>query len=170
MALLTCPDCQSEISDLAPSCPKCGRPSAPQGPPAAAEFYSRPSPSAATEDTFYLQVMGHEEGPFAVSELQHKARAGRLTATQAARRATGGHSFPAGDIPGVFSSKEWMTTLLLSIFIGQLGIDRFYLGQTGLGIAKLLTCGGMGIWWIIDLVVIATNKMVDAEGMPLRKS
>ena len=40
--------------------------------------------------------------------------------------------------------------LILSIVVGGLGIDRFYIGDTGLGIAKLLTCGGCGIWTIID--------------------
>lgn len=46
--------------------------------------------------------------------------------------------------------KSPMTALLLSIFCGSLGVDRFYLGDTGLGIGKLLTAGGCGIWAIID--------------------
>lgn len=40
--------------------------------------------------------------------------------------------------------------LLLSLFFGHLSIDRFYIGDTGLGVAKLLTCGGLGFWTIID--------------------
>ena len=40
--------------------------------------------------------------------------------------------------------------IIISIFAGGLGIDRFMLGETGLGVAKLLTCGGAGIWTIID--------------------
>jgi len=61
-----------------------------------------------------------------------------------------------------------MTTLLLSIFVGALGVDRFYTGQVGLGIGKLLvtifTCGYAGwIWWLIDviqslLVLTVTSK------------
>jgi TM2 domain-containing membrane protein YozV len=46
--------------------------------------------------------------------------------------------------------KDPTTLLIISLFLGHLGIDRFMLGQTGAGIGKLLTCGGMGIWTIID--------------------
>ena len=65
--------------------------------------------------------------------------------------------------------KSWMTTLLLSFFLGGIGVDRFYLGYTGLGIAKLLTLGGCGIWALIDFIMIAMNKMPDAQGVPLQK-
>ena len=44
--------------------------------------------------------------------------------------------------------------LIVSIFAGTLGIDRFMIGDTGLGIGKLLTCGGFGVWAIIDLFLI----------------
>ena len=46
--------------------------------------------------------------------------------------------------------KDPTTLLIISLFLGSLGVDRFMLGETGLGVAKLLTCGGMGIWTIID--------------------
>jgi TM2 domain-containing membrane protein YozV len=65
--------------------------------------------------------------------------------------------------------KSWMVALLLSIFVGGLGADRFYLGYTGLGVAKLLTCGGCGIWSIIDMIMIIMNSLPDAEGNPLAK-
>ncbi len=65
--------------------------------------------------------------------------------------------------------KDWTTALLLSIFTGFLGIDRFYLGYTGLGILKLLTLGGCGIWKLVDIILIAMNKLPDAQGNPLRK-
>ena len=50
--------------------------------------------------------------------------------------------------------KDPTTTLIISIVGGNLGIDRFFLGDTGLGIAKLLTCGGLGIWAIVDWFLI----------------
>ena len=50
--------------------------------------------------------------------------------------------------------KDPTTILLASIFAGSMGVDRFMLGQSGLGVAKLLTCGGMGIWTIIDWFTI----------------
>src|SRR5258706_15394483 len=65
--------------------------------------------------------------------------------------------------------KDWLVALLLSIFLGSLGVDRFYLGYVGLGIVKLITCGGLGIWWLIDLIFIATGKMTDSNGNPLVK-
>lgn len=51
--------------------------------------------------------------------------------------------------------KKPNTALLLSIFLGHLGVDRFYTGQTGMGVGKLLTCGGFAIWTIIDWFLIS---------------
>ncbi len=65
--------------------------------------------------------------------------------------------------------KSWMVALLLSFFAGSFGVDRFYLGYTVLGVVKLLTCGGLGVWSLIDFIMIALNKMVDANGQELQK-
>ena len=62
------------------------------------------------------------------------------------------------------SEKNFLTLVLLSVFVGGLGIDRFYLGKIGTGILKLLTLGGFGIWYLIDLIIIATGQMRDKEG------
>ena len=50
--------------------------------------------------------------------------------------------------------KDPTTSLLISIFAGNLGIDRFYIGDVGMGVGKLLTCGGLGIWTIVDWFLI----------------
>jgi hypothetical protein len=52
---------------------------------------------------------------------------------------------------------NWVLTLILSILVGSIGVDRFLMGQVGWGILKLITFGGFGIWWIIDIILIATK-------------
>ena len=54
--------------------------------------------------------------------------------------------------------------------MGWFGIDRFYLGYTGLGILKLITFGGCGIWYVVDLILIAMGKLDDSQGRPLRRT
>lgn len=68
---------------------------------------------------------------------------------------------------GQGNQRSFLVALLLSIFLGSLGVDRFYLGSIGLGILKLITAGGCGIWYIIDIILIATGKVRDANGLPL---
>jgi len=52
---------------------------------------------------------------------------------------------------------NWVLALVISIVFGQLGVDRFIMGHVGLGILKLITFGGFGIWWLIDVILIATK-------------
>lgn len=58
---------------------------------------------------------------------------------------------------------NWVLTLVLSILVGQLGVDRFMMGQIGLGVVKLITAGGCGIWWIVDIILIATKHDMGVE-------
>ena len=63
--------------------------------------------------------------------------------------------------------KSKTVALVLSIFLGELGIDRFYLGYTGLGVLKLITAGGFGVWWLIDIVLILLGKVKSKDGKDL---
>lgn len=67
-------------------------------------------------------------------------------------------------LPVPLSPKSWLATLLLSIFLGEFGIDRFYLGKVGTGILKLITLGGLGLWWVIDLILVIAGAMKDKQG------
>lgn len=62
------------------------------------------------------------------------------------------------------SEKKWLTSLLLCIFVGSLGVHRFYAGKIGTGILMLITCGGCGIWTLVDLIMIITGKFTDSNG------
>lgn len=78
---------------------------------------------------------------------------------------------PSAVVPVVPSGqKEWIVALILSVLLGYFGVDRFYLGHIALGVLKLVTFGGCGIWWLIDVVLIAVGAVRDDRGRPLVKT
>lgn len=60
--------------------------------------------------------------------------------------------------------RSFIATWMFAWLLGFLGVDRFYLGKVGTGILKLLTVGGLGIWWLIDLILTLAGVQRDAEG------
>jgi TM2 domain-containing membrane protein YozV len=67
-------------------------------------------------------------------------------------------------------SSRWLTVLLLSVFLGVFGVDRFYVGKIGTGILKLVTGGGCGIWCIIDIILIVTSNFTDVDGKVIKQN
>ena len=62
------------------------------------------------------------------------------------------------------SDSQWVVTLLLAFLLGVIGAHRFYVGKTGTGILMLLTFGGLGIWLLIDLILIVTGQFTNKAG------
>lgn len=134
-------------------------PAPPSGPQAAPVF---------RESAYYVNLSGYEDGPYRFGQVEEMLRAGRLKPHHEISR-DGGPWVPAGDVPGLYSDKSWLAALLLSVFLGVFGVDRFYLGHIGLGLAKLfLSWMTGGIWPLIDIILIAMNKVQDSDGRPLR--
>ena len=65
------------------------------------------------------------------------------------------------------SPKSRLVALLLCFFLGAFGIHRFYVGKIGTGILMLVTLGGVGIWALIDLIIVAVGSFKDKEGRRL---
>jgi hypothetical protein len=67
-----------------------------------------------------------------------------------------------------YSDKQKIVAGLLQLFAGGFGAGRFCLGHNGIGVAQLLTCGGCGIWALIDAIMMFIGNVRDAQGRPLR--
>ena len=66
------------------------------------------------------------------------------------------------------SEKGFVPTLLLCFFLGMLGVHRFYVGKIGTGLLQLVTFGGLGIWVMVDFIMIAVGSFTDADGNPIK--
>jgi len=114
-----------------------------------------------------VRIPGQPENPVDTVTLQNWAKSGFLKPDNMVTELSTGYAYQARQIPGVFSSKSYVTALLLSFFFGVFGVDRFYLGHVGVGLGKLFTFGGLGIWALIDFILIATKNIKDNQGVPL---
>jgi TM2 domain-containing membrane protein YozV len=66
------------------------------------------------------------------------------------------------------SEKGFVPTVMLCFFLGALGVHRFYVGKIGTGIVQLLTFGGLGIWALIDFIMVVTGNFKDGQGMTIK--
>lgn len=131
MALVPCKFCGEMISDQATTCPKCGAP---------VEQVARPVAANSSKVDMFLTVHNKD-----FPEVNLPAIRERLLQMDE-------NKF---NQVNMLQFKSPTTMLIISLFLGSLGVDRFMLGDTGLGVLKLLTCGGGGIWTIIDWFLIS---------------
>ncbi len=62
------------------------------------------------------------------------------------------------------STTDWLTLFLLTFFVGVLGVHRFYVGKIGTGFLMLLTLGGLGVWFLVDLILVVTRQFTNKDG------
>lgn len=121
-------------------------------------------------EVYYLAQSNKVVGPFGVMQLRRMAF--ERTITPATQVTTGNQHWepmlPVMHIPGIYSRRSRRTALILAIFCGILGLDRFYLGKYGTGIAKLMTLAGLGGWWLLDIAGLGNRITTDVDGLPLR--
>lgn len=60
-----------------------------------------------------------------------------------------------------------LVALLLAWFLGAFGAHRFYVGKTGTAVAMIFTIGGLGVWALIDFIMIAAGSFTDIDGRPI---
>lgn len=73
------------------------------------------------------------------------------------------YGYGAAGAPG----KSFVVTWLFALLLGYFGVDRFYLGKVGTGVLKLVTAGGCGVWYLVDLILVLVGSQKDKDGRPL---
>ncbi len=68
------------------------------------------------------------------------------------------------------SEKGFVPTIMLCFFLGGFGVHRFYVGKVGTGLLQLVTFGGLGVWVLVDFIMVVTGKFKDSQGLLIKAS
>lgn len=76
----------------------------------------------------------------------------------------GNRTFVRDDVPCLkYTSHDFLATLFYSIFLGLFAVDRYSLGHIGIAVGKMITLGGLGLWWIVDIILLIFGKLLPAD-------
>ena len=68
------------------------------------------------------------------------------------------------------NSIDWLALFLLTFFVGVLGVHRFYVGKIGTGVLMLITLGGLGVWFLVDLLLVVTGRFTNKDGQKIPRT
>ena len=157
MALINCPECGKEISDKATACPSCGTPINKGN-----TKFCQHCGAQIDKDCVVCPVCGKQVADLANGQKESPIIINNNNSASSSAAASFGG--PGGNM---VSSRSRLMTLLFCIFLGWLGVHRFYVGKVGTGILMIiLMCTGIGeIWLFIDFILILLGSFTDNFGL-----